>query len=243
MRRGVKVALWVLLLLLLVSGPLWADEQRWCPICGAPLKGFSDTLHRVTFEDGSKTTYCSLHCLVKAMLRFAQERKVVEKVEVMDYAKKKFVNTTDAFYLVGSKIPSHRSLISKVAFSTSEDAMDAYFKYGGYLVRYNDAFGLAVKHMADDDHKIEVLEGKCIEKGKALAENKGCLKCHGPGGKGPSWKSAEFAKRIKSKVQVDEAIYSGKGRMPAFKKKLTEEEIYSLTLYIWSLTKGKGEGK
>jgi mono/diheme cytochrome c family protein len=72
-----------------------------------------------------------------------------------------------------------------------------------------------------------------------------CAMCHGPDGKGetatgkamkvPNLLSDEVQK--KTDAQLTEATSNGKGKMPAFKGKLTDEQIKDLVKYIRGLAK------
>jgi mono/diheme cytochrome c family protein len=80
--------------------------------------------------------------------------------------------------------------------------------------------------------------------GPALYGSK-CAICHGKTGGGtPAWKakgqpdlsSSEWQKS-RSDEQIAERIRSGKGKMPAFGKKLSEEEVSALVRQVRSLRK------
>ncbi len=72
-----------------------------------------------------------------------------------------------------------------------------------------------------------------------------CAICHGADGSGnspmgkmmkvPALGSAEIQKR--SDAELTEAITNGKNKMPAFKGKLTDEQIHSLVTYLRQLPK------
>ncbi len=80
------------------------------------------------------------------------------------------------------------------------------------------------------------------EDGKALFSSK-CAMCHGPDGKGQTamgknmklrdLTSAEVQKQ--SEAEITTIITSGKGKMPAYKGKLTDAEIAAVAKYVKSL--------
>lgn len=84
------------------------------------------------------------------------------------------------------------------------------------------------------------------DQAEALYKSK-CAMCHGPDGSGntptgkamkvPDLRSDEIQK--KTDAQLIEATTNGKGKMPAFKGKLTEPDIKDLVKYIRELAKKK----
>src|SRR5712675_1543176 len=71
--------------------------------------------------------------------------------------------------------------------------------------------------------------------------NKKCAECHGKDGRSKSFRGklshardltdAEWQQRV-SDERIYNSIANGKGKMPAFSKKLSETEINSLTKYV-----------
>jgi cytochrome c6 len=82
------------------------------------------------------------------------------------------------------------------------------------------------------------------QEGAALFKAK-CAPCHGPDGRGDTsmgkvlkvrdLSSADVQKQ--TDAQLTEVIESGKGKMPAYKGKLTDAQIKGLVSYIRSLKK------
>ncbi len=76
--------------------------------------------------------------------------------------------------------------------------------------------------------------------------NKKCAECHGKDGRSKSFKGklthardltdAEWQQRV-SDERIYNSISQGKGKMPAFGKKLSEAEINSLVTYVRNLKK------
>ena len=226
----------------LMAGFGWAqsqqDVQKWCPLCGMNLKMFHKTNHRITFKDGHKETYCSLHCAAIALRKYAGK---VESVEVVDYVTGKFIPADEAIYLVGSDLPGTMTTKSKIAFARPEDAQKAQKEHGGAFCRFREALSEAYRDMGADKKMLMKKVSKMALKGKKVAEKHGCFKCHGEGGKGigkaPAWISPGFAKRMDNKVKIKKVILEGKGKMKAFK--MPEKELHPLMLYIWSLRAAK----
>ena len=74
-----------------------------------------------------------------------------------------------------------------------------------------------------------------------------CAMCHGPDGSGntPAGKAMKVADlrsdevQKKTDAQLTEATTNGKGKMPAFKGKLTDAQIRDLVKYVRELAKKK----
>ncbi len=240
--KKTSVLVVIILAVVLALSPARAQQggegQKWCPICGMNLKMFHKTNHRLTFKDGHKETYCSLHCVAIALRKYAGN---IEEVEVVDYVTGKFVPADEAIYLVGSDIPGTMTTKSKIAFARAEDALAIQMKHGGKYCRFREALSEAYRDMAADKRMLVKKGSKMALKGKKIAEKYGCFACHGDGGKGvgkaPAWVSPGFAKRMDSKVKIKKVIFEGRGKMKAFK--IPERDLHPLMLYIWSLRAAK----
>lgn len=212
------------------------EEQKWCPLCGMNLKMFHKTNHRITFKDGSQTTYCSIHC---AAIVHREKPDKIDKVEVVDFVSKTFILADEAYYLVGSDLPGTMTVTSKLAFATPDEALNYEKKHGGIIARFPEALAQASKDLGADMKMLKKKMSKMAKMGKKAAEAKGCFKCHGPGGKGigtaRAWTSPGFARRMDSKVKIKKTIVQGRGEMPSFEGKIPEKELQALMLYIWSL--------
>jgi mono/diheme cytochrome c family protein len=109
---------------------------------------------------------------------------------------------------------------------------------------------------------VDVPDDPIAREGYAVAERRGCFRCHGPGGRGagsnpgslkgyiPPWDGQDFAELVVDKSELREWILSGRPgrleanplarfflnrqaiRMPAFRGQVTEEELRALEAYI-----------
>lgn len=76
---------------------------------------------------------------------------------------------------------------------------------------------------------------------------KNCVPCHGPEGKGiasigtPNFSDPLFQKSTSSN-DISDAIHNGRGRMPAWKNKLTEVQISELEAYVRAFSPDTGNG-
>ena len=108
----------------------------------------------------------------------------------------------------------------------------------------------------------DVPEEPLARTGHATAERLGCFRCHGPGGRGadrnpgslkgyiPPWDGRDFPELVLDEAELREWILSGRPqrlqanplarffldrqaiRMPAFRGRITEEELRALAAYI-----------
>ncbi len=112
-----------------------------CAICGMNLPTFYKTNHAANTKDGEKQ-YCSLHCLV-----YDNEINHTDlmDVKVVDTNTLQFIPALKAYYVTGSKMPATMSKVSKYAFSKKEAADDFAKKYGGKVMKFYDAYDIAIK--------------------------------------------------------------------------------------------------
>jgi cytochrome c6 len=84
------------------------------------------------------------------------------------------------------------------------------------------------------------------QKGQAIFEEM-CVGCHGPDGKAQTdmGKKVQAADLTSSAVQsvsdskLEGTVKSGKGKMPSFDGKLSDEDIHSVVAYVRQIGKGK----
>jgi mono/diheme cytochrome c family protein len=105
-------------------------------------------------------------------------------------------------------------------------------------------------------------EDPAIRMGHAIAERLGCFRCHGPGGRGagrnpgslmgyiPPWDGPDFAELVANETELSEWVLHGRPqrlqtnplarffldrqavRMPAFRGRITDEELRAIEAYI-----------
>lgn len=121
---------------------------------------------------------------------------------------------------------------------------------------------------------VDVSDDPAARKGYAVAERLGCFRCHGPSGRGagsnpgslkgyiPPWDGQDFAELVAGSSELREWILSGRPRrleanplarfflnrqvirMPAFRGRITEEELQALEAYIgWLRAPATGSGR
>ena len=231
-----KMLTWmvVAVLGLLFAGAVQADEQKWCPLCSMNLEMFWKTSHWLTFSDGTRTGYCSIHC---ASIVYEERAADIDHWEVADYATQKLIDARKAHFLIGSDLPGTMTPVSKLAFA-SKDMAERYQKeHGGTIGTLDDALKQALEGRGEDMAMIKKKVVKMSAMGDSLAGKHGCYGCHGQGGTGGTaagWNTEKFAKEMDSRVKIKQKILGGTHGMPAYEGKISEKELHAITIYIWT---------
>jgi nitrous oxide reductase accessory protein NosL len=114
-----------------------------CAICGMHLATFYKTNHIATVKKtGDKKQYCSLHCVVHDN---ELNKTDLLNLKVVDTNSLKFISADKAYYVVGSSKPATMSKTSKYAFGKKSDAQAFAKKYGGKIMKFYDAYDIAIK--------------------------------------------------------------------------------------------------
>ena len=231
-----KLVTWsfVLTSAFLLFSAVQAEEQKWCPLCSMNLKMFWKTTHWLTFSDGKRVGYCSIHCASKIY----QERPTeIDQWEVADYDTKTLINAHKAYFLMGSDLPGTMTPVSKLAFASQDVAKRYQREHGGTLGTLDDALERAIKGRGEDMALIKKKKAKMSAMGKKLAERHGCYGCHGDGGTGGTaraWNTREFADSMDSRVKIKQVILGGTQKMQGYQGKITEKELHAITIYVWT---------
>jgi len=114
------------------------DNKFFCTRCGMDLAMFYKTNHIANIEH-KRYQYCSIHCLAGHL----KQTKKLKNPKVVDIKSLKFINVSDAYYVVGSVKPATMSSVSKYAFSSLELAKGFQNKYGGNIVNFYKALDVA----------------------------------------------------------------------------------------------------
>lgn len=215
------------------------EEPRWCPLCGMNLKMYHQTSNRLTFSDGTNVQTCSIFCAAQ----FYEKRPTeIDRWEVVDYETKGWIDAKQAHWLIGSDIPGVMTAVSKIAFSSLEDAQKYLKDHGGAMGTFDDALNRTLSDMGSDRKMIMARVAERAKMGKDLAGKHGCYKCHGEDGRGGSasgWNTLEFSKKMDTRIKIKEAITKGCPGMSGYEGKVDEKDLHSITLYIWSLRPSK----
>jgi nitrous oxide reductase accessory protein NosL len=211
-----------------------ADEQKWCPLCSMNLKMFWKTSHWLTFSDGTKTGYCSIHC---ASVAYQERAADIDRWEVVDYDTEKLIDARKAHFLIGSDLPGTMTPVSKLAFASVDVANRYQKEHGGTIGTLDDALKQALEGRGEDMALIKTKVVKMAAMGRETAGKHGCYSCHGEGGTGgaaPGWNTQAFANRMDSRVKIKQTIMDGTPKMPGYEGKIPENELHAITIYIWT---------
>ena len=148
-----------------------SKTKKFCPTCGMTLPMFYKTNHSAT-HNGEAKQYCSIHCVV--------EDKEISKydlkdIKVVDITSLKFINASEAFYVVGSKKKGTMSMVSKYAFADINNASKFAKEFGGNVMDYNAAYAEAKKDFPKDSMMISKKQAKAAGMGEKMY-NKMCKK-------------------------------------------------------------------
>jgi mono/diheme cytochrome c family protein len=234
MKKGWAIWTLVVALGLFVVVAVQADEQKWCPLCSMNLKMFWKTSHWLTFSDGTKTGYCSIHC---ASIVYEDRATDIDHWEVADFDTQKLIDARKAHFLIGSDLPGTMTPVSKLAFASLDVANKYQKEHGGTVARLDDALKRALAGRGEDMEVIKKKKAKMAGMGQKLAGKHGCYSCHGQGGTGgtaSAWNTEKFAKSMDSRVKIKEAIMKGTHNMAGYEGKIPEKELHAITIYIWT---------
>ncbi|MCH9812857.1 MAG: nitrous oxide reductase accessory protein NosL [Epsilonproteobacteria bacterium] len=117
------------------------QNKTSCAVCGMHLPTFYKTNHAADTKYGPRQ-YCSLHCVVHDN---ELNKTDLKNLKVVDTNRLQFIPALDAFYVVGSKKAGTMSRVSKYAFLTKKDAQKFAKTFGGEVMEFYDAYGVATK--------------------------------------------------------------------------------------------------
>jgi hypothetical protein len=234
MRKRLIIFTLILVSALFFFTMVHAEEQKYCPLCSMNLKMFWKTTHWLTFADGTRSGYCSIHC---ASIVYQKRAANIDRWEVADYDTKELINAHKAHFLIGSDLPGTMTPVSKLAFASLDVAKKYQKEHGGTISTFDDALRRAIEGRGEDMAMIKKKVVKMSAMGKKLAGKYGCYKCHGEGGTGGEaigWNTKDFAKSMDNRVKIKEKILGGTPhKMEGYKGKITEKQLHAITLYIW----------
>ncbi len=145
--------------LLLVSGAARADHHLGdvkdgpsCRYCGMDRAKFASSRMVVEYDDGSKLSACSLHCVAVDLAN--QIDKTPVAIKVADLNTQALVDAEKAVWVVGGSKPGVMTKRAKWAFA-EKAAADAFVKEnGGTVVSFEDAVKAAYEDLYLDNKMI-----------------------------------------------------------------------------------------
>jgi copper chaperone NosL len=145
------------LTLFLLSGTLlYAQEDiqkhKSCPYCGMNREQYAHSRMLVTYDDGSETGLCSVHCAaVELSLKLD---KTPTSIQVGDYNTKKLIDAEKATWVIGGNKPGVMSKNAKWAFEKKGDAEAFMSGNGGTVATFDHAMKAAYEDMYADTKMI-----------------------------------------------------------------------------------------
>ncbi|MEA2110680.1 MAG: nitrous oxide reductase accessory protein NosL [Campylobacterota bacterium] len=109
-------------------------DKMFCVKCGMKLPKFYKTNH-AALHKGEMRQYCSLHCLVADL----NDGNDLKNPKVVDVTSLKFIDASQAFYVVGSKKRGTMSRVSKYAFKDQDDAKAFQKEFSGKILDLHQA--------------------------------------------------------------------------------------------------------
>ncbi len=146
-------------------------NKMYCPVCGMTLPMFYKTNHAATHKNHGKH-YCSIVCMIQDAV---VNNTKLENFKVVDNTTLKFIDSKDAYFVVGSKKPGTMSVVSKYAFGTKQAAEKFAAQNGGKIMRFDALYKMVEKSLAKDMAATKKRQAKAIKKG-AMMYKKMCQK-------------------------------------------------------------------
>lgn len=128
------------------------DKYPKCPICNMDRKQFAFSRILITYEEGSSTGYCSLHCAAMAMAMELDKSPV--KIEAGDYESRELIDAEAAVWVIGGGQPGVMTHRAKWAFQERGKAEVFVKAHGGTLSNFETAVKAAYEDMYADTRMI-----------------------------------------------------------------------------------------
>jgi len=120
------------------------NTHKSCKYCGMDRAMFAHSRLLVTYNDGTITALCSLHCTTVNLALCLD--KMPKSIEVADCISRKLIDAEKAFWVIGGNKPGVMTKRAKWAFESKPDAEAFVKENGGELA----TFEVAIKGSYDD---------------------------------------------------------------------------------------------
>ncbi|MEA3354101.1 MAG: nitrous oxide reductase accessory protein NosL [Campylobacterota bacterium] len=138
------------------------EQKMYCPVCGMTLPMFYKTNHAASDHTGHDKQYCSIHCA-------AEDKEVngnmLSNFRTVDNTTLKFIDSQDAYFVVGSKKPGTMSTVSKYAFGTKKAAQEFASKFGGKIMMFDELYKKVKGSLKNDIAKVNKKQTKAAKMG------------------------------------------------------------------------------
>ncbi len=123
-----------------------------CRYCGMDRAKFASSRMVVEYDDGSRLSACSLHCVAVDLAN--QIDKTPTAIKVADLGTQALVDAEKAIWVLGGSRPGVMTKRAKWAFA-ERAAADAFVKEnGGTIVSFEDAVKAAYEDLYQDNRMI-----------------------------------------------------------------------------------------
>ncbi len=147
-------------------------NKMYCPVCGMTLPKFYRTNHAATDDKGHVHQYCSIVCAIEDAV---VNGKKLTNHKVVDNSSLKFIDSSKAYFVVGSNKPGTMSVTSKYAFGTLDAAREFANKNGGKIMDFKDLYMMVEKNLEKDMAVTKMRQSKAATMGEKIY-NKMCEK-------------------------------------------------------------------
>lgn len=153
-RKFGGLALALAFVVMLAAGAAYAaEESASCPYCGMEKAKFGHSWVEITYGDGAKKGFCSLHCAAIDMALHID--KVPRTVMVGDYQTQEPIDAEKAYWVIGGDKMGVMTTRAKWAFQ-KKDAADAFIaEHGGEPATYEQAIKGTFEDMYEDIRMIQ----------------------------------------------------------------------------------------
>lgn len=139
-----------------------------CRHCGMDRDKFAHSRMLVTYEDGSQTATCSLHCTAVELANAID--KTPSLLQVADYDSKELLDVDKAIWVLGGDKKGVMTSQAKWAFANREAAERFIQAQGGSLGSFDETIKAAYNDMYQDTKAIRERR-----KAKMLQQQKGAM--------------------------------------------------------------------
>lgn len=156
MTRNMLSAVLMTFLVLSLAGFALAQEDvklaPSCKYCGMDRTKFAHSRMVVTYDDGTKVSTCSIHCLAIDLSTNIDKTPVT--IEVGDYISKRLIDAEKAYWVIGGNKPGVMTKQAEWAFANKVYAEKFIREHKGFLATFDEAMKAAYESMYTDTKMI-----------------------------------------------------------------------------------------
>ena len=152
----------------LAAPPADVTQSPACRHCGMDRDKFAHSRMLVTYEDGSQTATCSLHCTAVELANAIDKTPTL--LQVADYDSKELLDVDKAAWVLGGSKNGVMTSRAKWAFASKEAAERFIQANGGSMGSFDEAIKVAYSDMYQDTKTIRERR-----KMKMLQQQKGAM--------------------------------------------------------------------